>query len=483
MGGGFVRYSLGTAFRALGWVLLAFAGLALVWREPVVGFLAGAVVGLGLGQLLRMTGTPKAEPKRAEGLYIVATMWLLVPLIGALPYWIGGGVGLIDAYFEAMSGFTTTGATILSDFGQWGKSLFLWRALSQWFGGVGIIVLFVAVLPHFAVAGRQLFFAESTGVQKEKLTPRLRHTAEMVLRVYTLLTIMAVLGYWITGMSFYDALAHALTTMPAGGFSPNPQSFAAYSPASQWVAVVFMFFAGANFLLIAGTFFARSPRNPWRDPEFKIYSLAIVGASTILAIYHVHLHDYALEPALRHAFFQVTSLLTSTGFASVDYTKWVVPAQALLVFVMFVSGSAGSAAGGVKLVRWLVMTNHVLRELKRTLHPNAVLPLRLGSKAVGEDVLRSVSAFVMLYLFLFVLGTMVIVFTEHDLIVAFTASAAFIGNVGPGLGSVGPMGSFADLHPLAKLVGIFQMWAGRIELIPVLLLFHPDTWRALRRSR
>ncbi|WP_457629999.1 TrkH family potassium uptake protein [Oceanithermus sp.] len=481
--GGFVGYSLGAALRALGFVLLGFAGLALFWREDPLGFLAGAAVGLGLGQLLRVSGTPKAEPRQAEGLFIVAMIWLTVPLVGGIPYMVSGHLGFIDAFFEAMSGFTTTGATILPDFGLLNRSLFLWRGLTQWFGGVGIIVLFVAVLPHFAVAGRQLFFAESTGVQKEKLTPRLRHTADLVLKVYSLLTALAVLGYWLAGMPLYDALANALTTMPAGGFSPNPQSFAGYPAASQWVAVIFMFFAGANFLLTAKLIFGRGSRTPWRDPEFRVYSLVVLGASLVLALYLFRLHDYGLEPALRHAFFQVTSLVTSTGFASADYTHWVVPAQGLLIFVMFISSSAGGAGGGVKIVRWLVMTSHVLRELKRTLHPGAVLPLRLGNKAVGEDVLRSVSAFVMLYLFVFVLGTLVLLFTEQDLVVAFTSSGAFIGNVGPGLGRVGPMGSFADLHPFAKLVGVFQMWAGRIELIPVLLLFHPDTWRALRRGR
>ncbi|WP_457637581.1 TrkH family potassium uptake protein [Oceanithermus sp.] len=481
--GGFVAYSLGVTLKALGLVLLGFAGLAIFWREDPLGFLLAAALGLGLGQALRRWGTPKAEPKQAEGLFIVAMIWLVVPLIGGVPYWVSGHLGPLDSFFEAMSGFTTTGATILPSFDLFGRSLFLWRALTQWFGGVGIVVLFIAVLPHFAVAGRQLFFTESTGVQKEKLTPRLRHTADLVLKVYVLLTALAVAGYWLAGMPFYDALANALTTMPAGGFSPNPLSLAGYSAASQWVAVVFMFFAGANFLLTAKLIFGYGSRTPWRDPEFRVYTLAVLLASLFLAAYLYAEHQYQLEPALRHAFFQVTSLITSTGFASTDYTRWAVPAQGLLIFVMFISSSAGGAGGGVKVVRWLVMTSHVLRELKRTLHPSAVLPLRLGNRAVGEDVLRSVSAFVILYLFVFALGTMVLLFTEKDLVVAFTSSGAFIGNVGPGLGRVGPMGSFADLHPLAKLVGIFQMWAGRIELIPVLLLFHPDTWRALRRVR
>jgi len=481
VGGGFVRYSLGTAFRALGWVLLAFAGLALVWREPVVGFLAGATVGLGLGQLLRMTGTPKAEPKRAEGLYIVATMWLLVPLIGALPYWIGGGVGLIDAYFEAMSGFTTTGATILSDFGQWGKSLFLWRALSQWFGGVGIIVLFVAVLPHFAVAGRQLFFAESTGVQKEKMTPRLRHTAEAVLRVYVALTLGALLGYLLGGMGLYDALAHALTTIPAGGFSPRGDSFASFSPLAQWVAVVFMFLAGTNFLLQFRLLFQREPRPLLSDPEFRAYALVIVLASLGLAAYLFGHHAFGLEASLRHAFFQVVSILTTTGYASADFAQWTVPAQVILVALMFLGGSAGSGAGGIKIVRWRIMLYHILRELKRTLHPQAVIPLRLGGRPVGEDVLRQVSAFVALYVVTFATGALVVGLIEGDLVVAFTASAATVGNIGPGLGLVGPTDSFAWMHPFTKLVLTFEMWAGRIELIPVFLLLFRELWRGVLR--
>lgn len=475
----FFFYVLGEAYRVVGFVLLGFSALAAVWREPWSGFLGAAVVGLLGGYGLRAIGRPKAEPKRAEALFTVATLWFFVPLLGALPYWFGGYFGFVDALFESMSGFTTTGATVLADFHKLSMSLFLWRSLTQWFGGVGIILLFIAVLPHLAIAGRQMFFAEATGVEKEPLTPKLRHTAEAVLRVYVLLTLGAMVAYLIGGMGIYDALVHALTTIPAGGFSPKPDSFASFSPLAQWMAVVFMFLAGANFLLQFRFYFLRQPGPLLRDPEFRAYTGVFVLASLVLAGYLFAHHDFGLEAALRHAFFQVVSILTTTGYASNDFARWTVPAQAILIALMFIGGSAGSGAGGIKVVRWRVMISHLLRELKRTLHPKAVLPLRLGSRPVGEDVLRQVSAFVALYVVTFAAGALVVALLERDLIVAFTASAATLGNIGPGLGAVGPMASFGWMHPFTKLVLIFEMWAGRIELIPVYLLFFRELWQGV----
>lgn len=477
----FVLYVVGTAYWVLGWVLLGFAFLALLWREPAFGFLGSAAVGLGFGFALQQLGAAKQEPRRTEALFAVAILWLLVPLLGALPYWFSGAFGFVDALFEAMSGFTTTGATVLTDFGLLSKSLFLWRALTQWFGGVGIILLFIAVLPHLAVAGRQMFFAESTGVQKEKMTPRLKHTAEAVLRVYVALTLGAILAYLVGGMGLYDAVAHALTTIPAGGFSPRGDSFASFSPLAQWMAVVFMFLAGANFMLQFRLLFQRQPRPLLADPEFRAYALAVVAASLALSAYLFWDHDYGLEPALRHAFFQVVSIVTTTGYASVDFARWTVPAQVILVALMFLGGSAGSGAGGIKVVRWRIMLYHIQRELKRTLHPQAVIPLRLGGRPVGEDVLRQVSAFVALYVVTFATGALVVALLEGDLVVAFTASAATLGNIGPGLGAVGPMANFAWMHPFTKLVLTFEMWAGRIELIPVYLLFFRELWRGVLR--
>lgn len=473
-------YLLGLTYQGMGLLLALFALLAFLLEEDPRGFALAALVGVGVGRLFQLLGHPEAKPRRAEVFASVALLWFAVPALGALPYWISGRMGYLDALFEAMSGFTTTGATVLSDFGQLGQSLFLWRSLTQWMGGIGIVVLFLVVFPQLQVAGRQAFFAETTGVEKEKLTPRLRETAQAVLRVYLLLTMAAFSAYAALGMPLFEALANALTTTPAGGFSPNPQSFAAYAPLVQWVAVFFMFWAGVNLLLQYRLFFRREPGPLLRDAEFRAYvGIVLMAALGLAFLLHGH-HGYALEESLRHAFFQTLSLLTGTGYASANFAQWAVPAQAILVALMFIGGSAGSAAGSIKLVRWLLLFGFLRREITRTLHPQAVLPLRLGGRVVGEEALRQVSVFVFLYTFLFGVGTVTLAVLERDFVVAFTASAQAIGNIGPGLGAVGPMGSYAGLHPVSKAVLILQMWAGRIEILPVVLLFSPELWRRLR---
>lgn len=473
-------YLLGLTYQGFGLLMLAFALLALGWGEDARGFLLGTVLGVGLGKALQGVGHAEAQPHRAEVFAAVALLWLLVPALGAIPYWISGGLDYLDALFEAVSGFTTTGATVLSDFGQFGKSLFLWRSFTQWVGGIGIVVLFLVVFPQLQVAGRQAFFAESTGVEKERLTPKLRHTAQAVLRVYLTLTILAFLAYWWAGVPVFEALANALTTTPAGGFSPNPQSFAAYPLLAQWLGSLFMFLAGVNFLLQYRLFFGREVKPLFRDAEFRAYALLVLLAGLLLSLYLYTHQMYSLEASLRHAFFQVISIVTTTGFASVDFAQWVVPAQAILVLLMFVGGSAGSGAGGIKVVRWLLLFGLLRREITRTLHPRAVLPLRLGNRVVSEEALRQVSVFIFLYTLLFGFGTLTLALLEGSFVEAFTASAQAIGNIGPGLGTVGPMGSYAELHPVSKVVLIFQMWAGRIEILPVVLLFSPELWRRLR---
>jgi trk system potassium uptake protein TrkH len=473
-------YMLGLVYLGLG-AAMALLGLGdWAFGEDPRGFAAGSLVGLGLGTLLMRLGSARHEPGRSEALFTVALIWLAVPALGAIPFWVGGQVSYLDALFEAMSGFTTTGATILADFSLWSQGLFLWRSLIQWFGGAGILLIFIAVLPQLAVAGRQLFFAESTGVQKEKITPKLRQTANMVLRVYLGLTAACILLYWATGQPFFEAVCNALSTIPAGGFSPNPQSYATYPALSQWMSTLFMFLAGASFVLQYRVYIERDPSAVRRDPEFRVYGLLTVVAGLTLTAVLLVFSDYSTEAALRHAFFQVVSLMTTTGSASADFALWAVPAQAILMAIMFVGGSAGSAAGGIKVVRWMVIAALTRRELQRSIHPQAVLPLRLGSRSVGEEVLRSVAAFITLYTGIFAFGTLIFTLLEGDFVVAFSASAAFIGNVGPGLGEVGPMGSFSGLHPVSKVVAIIQMWAGRIEIIPVFLLLNPELWRRLR---
>lgn len=473
-------YMTGTVYTALGGLMGVLGLVDTLLGEEALGFFVGAAIGLSLGLALRQLGSPQAEPRRAEALLTVAGLWILVPILGAIPYWISGELSYLDALFEATSGFSTTGATILADFSQFSYGLFFWRSLSQWFGGMGILLLFIVVLPHLALAGRQMFFAETTGVQKQQLTPKLRQTANYILRVYLLLTLFTLTLFLATGMPVFEALANTFSSVSAGGFSPNPQSFAAYAPLTQWVATGVMFLTGVNLLLQYRAIFGREYSAPLRDPEFRAYALIVLTVGLVLAGVLYLRHDYSLEPALRHAFFQTASIITGTGFASADFAQWVVPAQTLLVMLMFVGGSAGSVGGSIKVIRWLVIGALVRRELQRALHPQAVLPLRVGNKNIGEDVMRSVAAFITLYVGLFALGVLVMGVLEEDLLVAFTASAAAIGNVGPGLGEVGPMAHYGNLHPISKAVMIFQMWAGRIELIAVFSLFMPELWRRLR---
>ena len=472
--GRFAPYLLGRALLALGAVMLVFAFYALALREPWLGFLLAAVAAAGLGTALTLWGSSQTTPSKREALIAVLLLWLIMPAFGALPYIVSGGMSVLNAYFEAMSGFTTTGATVLRDFEAFSQSLFMWRALTQWIGGVGIIVLFIAVLPTLAIAGRQLFFTEAPGPTEEKLSPRLRNTASSVLWVYVALTVACMLSYWLFGMSFYDAVAHAFTTLAAGGFSPNPLSFEGFSPALSWVSTFFMFFAGANFaLLYRGV--AGRPKQLIKDPEFRAYIVIVLV--TALAMSALLVGTYTPPAALRHGFFQTLSILTTAGYASVDFALWPLAAQVPLVLLMFIGGSAGSAGGGIKIVRWLMLLQNTRREIRRTLHPRGVFPVRLGARTVPEPVMRAVSAFITLYLLVFAVTTGVLVVLGSDFVTAFSAAIACIGNIGPGLEAVGPMANFADLHPFSRLLLVFCMYAGRLEIVTVFVVFDPYWWR------
>ena len=481
MRGRLVPYVLGVGLLGLAFVMLGFSLYAFLLDEPLVGFLLTALLagGVGGGLVWVGDGSLNAEPSRREALLGVLLLWLFIPAFGGIPYIVTGGFNPLNAFFESMSGFTTTGATVLRDFGSFPDSLFMWRALTQWFGGVGIIVLFIAVLPQLAVAGRQLFFTEAPGPTEERLTPRLRNTSNAVLIVYVSLTVLCTLAYGVAGMSPYDAVAHAFTTLAAGGFSPNPLSYEDFaSPAIDWIAIVFMTFAGANFALLFQVASGR-PKLLLRDAEFKAYvSIAIIAALSLALTLR---ETYEGWDILRHAFFQSLSILTTTGYASVDFAQWSGAAQMVLLILMFVGGSAGSAGGGIKVVRWLIIVGNTTRELRRTLHPRAVLPVRVGSRIIPEEVLRAVAAFITLYITLFAFTTAVLVLFGADFVTAFSASIACIGNVGPGLAAVGPMANFADLHPVSRALLIFGMYAGRLEVVTVFVFFDPKGWRLPRR--
>jgi trk system potassium uptake protein len=475
--GRFAPYVVGSGVVGLAVSLVAFALYALVLGEPATPYLVTALVAAIVGVPLRVIGRTGGDPTRREALLGVLLLWSLVPLIGVIPYVMGAGMGVLDALFESMSGFTATGATAIVDFDAVPGGLFMWRAFTQWVGGIGIVVVFVAVFPQLAIAGRQIFFTELPGPTEERLTPRLRATALSVLGVYLALTAMCAVAYVIAGMPGYEAVAHAFTTVAAAGFSPQARSFEAYGLAVDWVAITFMTLAAINFALLFRAFLGQ-PRDLLRDPELRAYIVIVLAAGTILTW---HLGDvYVGGEALRHGFFQTISILTTTGYASADFELWPDRARVTLVVLMFIGGSAGSAAGGIKVMRWLIIAKHTAREVRRTLHPRAVLPLRVGARVIPDEVLRSVAAFITLYVVLLTASATVLVWLGHDFVTAFTAAAATVGNVGPGLGLAGPMSSYAEIHPVGRGILTFNMFAGRLEIVTVFVLLTLDWWRLPR---
>lgn len=474
MRGRFAPYILGVGLLGLAVLMFLFDVYAFFVQEDLFGFTETAIVAGSSGLILSKIGRRTARPSRREALASVLLLWLVLPLVGSIPYAVSGHLSPINAIFESMSGFTTTGATTIRDFENFPTSVFLWRSLTQWFGGIGILVLMIAVMPQLAIAGRQLFFVETPGPTEEKLNPRLQNTVLPVLYVYVGLTVLCFLLYWFFGMSPYNAANHALTTLAAGGFSPEGRSFEAFSPALSWIAVVFMTFAGANFALLYKAFKGR-PKRLLDDIEFRAY-LGIAFFAGLFISFTIW-QTYGPTEAFRHGFFQSLSILTTTGYASADFVDWSEQAKVILILLMFIGGSAGSASGGIKVVRWLMMLEETKRGIKRTLHPRGVFLLRLGDRIIPEAVIHSVATFMTLYIGLFAISTILLVLLGSDFITALTATVACLGNIGPGLESVGPMANFAELPLFSKAILTFDMYAGRLEVVTVFVIFEPEWWK------
>lgn len=483
-----MRYSLvvhvcGVIVRMFGAMFLVPLAVALIYGEThdAAGFALAAVVTGGLGQLMRSAGGTSAEDavermRRVEGLAVVSLSWLLIAHLAAIPFaW--AGVGFIDALFESMSGLTTTGATVFRDFSLYGQSIFFWRSMTQWLGGMGVIALFVAVLPRLAIGGRELFFAEAPGPSNDKVSPQIRRTASVLWQLYAALTALEVLALMAAGMTLFDAVCHAMTTLAAGGFSPHPSSIAGYqNPAVEWIIIVFMFIAGANFAL---QYRALSKRDAWvlvDDEELRAY-LGVVGVATLLLVVAIGTAD-GLGTAVRQAAFQVVSILTTTGYASTDFQLWNDQAKMVLLVLMFIGGCAGSASGGPKVVRHLLLARYTLQSLRRALHPRALLPTKLGGRVVPENMIQVVVVFFLFYLLVFSICTGIVVALGADIITGMTATIACLGNIGPGLNQVGPMAHFGDLHPLSRITLTLAMWIGRLEVLTVLVVLRPEAWRS-----
>jgi len=483
----------GTLLKYLSVSALFPAAIAVGYGEPFWPFLAAAAIAAAVGLGLERVGGDANRVGFREGYLVVSLTWLLAAGFGALPYLLSGNPQLdrpVDAFFEAMSGFTTTGSSTVADLGALNSSLAMWRQFTQWLGGMGIIVLALAVLPRLRVGGRQLLESEMPGPEVDQLTERIRSTARRLWVLYVALTaaealILAVLG--LTGiddrMSIYNAVAHAFTTLPTGGFSPEARSVEEFAAATQWVIVAFMAIAGINFALTYRVLVRRHPRLALHDQELRLYLALLVVASVVLATELWSRGIETGEAAIRGGVFQVVSTMTTTGYASMDFATWPALALMLLVALMFVGGSAGSTGGSIKVVRHLLLGRVLRRELRQTIHPEEVMPVRLNRAVVDEKTLRAVTAFVLLYVGLFVVGAAVIAIDsaiqgpDVSTVSAIAAAATTLGNVGPAFGFAGPMGSFEPFSDISTVTMTLLMWLGRLEVIPVLVLFTRHYWR------
>ncbi|KJS02028.1 MAG: hypothetical protein VR65_06960 [Desulfobulbaceae bacterium BRH_c16a] len=474
--------SLGIILVAFGIILLSPIVVALIDKNYfcILPFSVASVSSIAVGLLLQKAGgflRNFDNLNRNEGFLIVALAWIVTAAMGAIPY-LFYGLNPLDAYFESVSGITTTGATIFIDFSLYPKSLFFWRSLSQWLGGMGIVVLFVAILPQFKVAGRQMFFAESPGPTEEKVTPRITHTAKALWLVYFILTLLEIICLIWVGMPVFDAVCNSFSTMAAGGFSPHPQSIMGYnSPAITWIIIGFMFLAGSNFAWQYQTVARRRLAALVKREEFRGYSIIIVIVSALLAVVLFINESENWSTSIRESLFQVVSILTTTGFSSSDFALWSVAAQTLLFSVMLVGGCAGSAGGGVKVIRVLLGAKYMLREIVQLVHPRVVTPIKIDGKTVPDAIQFQVLGFLLFYIFLMTLSAYAVTIIEGSPTIGLIGTAATIGNIGPGFGEIGPMGTFGNLAWPTKVIFIINMIVGRLELIPFLAMLHPDFWR------
>ena len=421
---------------------------------------------------------PNKELKKRDGYIVVTSGWIVMSIFGALPYLLSGSIpDFTNAFFETISGYTTTGASIINNIEGVPKGILFWRSLTQWIGGMGIIVLAVAILPFLGIGGMQLFVAEAPGITPDKLQPRIQDTAKRLWFIYVGLTVTEAVLLYFGGMTIYDAVNHSLTTMATGGFSTKNASAAHYdTPFIQYTLIVFMFLAGTSFTL---TYYAlkRNFKKVFKNEEFIVYSIFTLVITLVVTITVYIVSGNGLEKSFRDSLFQVVSLITTTGFVSADYTSWAPFLTVLFFILLFVGGSAGSTAGGVKVIRHVVLFKNSFLELKRQLHPSAIIPVRISGKAIEQGVVFNVLAFVMIYILIFILGTILLSTMNVDFDTAFGAVATSLGNVGPGIGKVGPTDNFYSIPTPGKWLLSFLMLLGRLELFTVLMILSPYFWK------
>jgi trk system potassium uptake protein TrkH len=488
------------ALNLVGWLVkylaAAFAfptAIAAGYGEPLWPFLAAGAATFAFGFALeRLTeGRHRIGPR--EGYLVVALIWLLIAGFGALPYLLAEPQleRPLDALFESMSGFSTTGSSVLTDIDALSRSMAMWRQFTTWIGGVGIIVLFLAVLPRLRVGGRQALFRTEAAGPELGLEETIRESARRFVVLYLAITVAAIVVLAVLGwtgvdprMTLFDAVGHAFATIATGGFSTNSRSIEPYAPATQWAIVAFMILAGTNFALLFAALVRRSLRPFARDDEFRTYIVLLAVASAVVWVELVNEDVYAGETAVRQAVFNLVAMMTTTGFASADFALWPPLTHLVLIGVLVIGASAGSTSGSIKLVRHVVIAKMLRREVDQTVHPHRVTPLRVNAAVVDERALRAIIVFVFLYLGVLAAGATAVLIdsslrgVELAGFDALAAAATTLGGGGPGLGFAGPMGSFAPFSDLSTFLLTALMYLGRLEIIPVLVIFTRSHWRA-----
>jgi trk system potassium uptake protein TrkH len=473
--------------RVLGFLLMiegisisVAAIVARIYRGPdTQALLLTSLICLLIGGLiLIITRKVSKEIGKREGFVIVSLVWVLFSVFGSLPYLFSHTIhSFTDAFFETMSGFTTTGSSILNDIEALPHGILFWRSMTQWLGGMGIIVLSIAILPIFGIGGMQLFSAEVPGPVKDKISPKITSTAKILWIIYIALTFLETILLWAGGMLFFDAINHSFTTMATGGYSTKQASIAYWeSPFIHYVIIFFMIAAGTNFTiyyLIAYGKFKKALGNE----ELKYYLLFILLFTVVISSGLVITNHLGVEKAFRDGLFQVASILTTTGFVTADYILWKPFLVVLLFAVFFFGGSTGSTGGGLKIMRIILLFKNSYYELRRIIHPNAIIPIRFNGKPVTDQILYNVLAFFMFYILIFFTGSIILMLVVPDLPSSMSAVATSLGNIGPGLGLFGPMENFSQLHPFGKWFLSFLMLLGRLELFTVLVLFSPVFWK------
>ncbi len=442
---------------------------ALYYGEDWRIFLYSLLITITIGLLLEFGFRTSKVIERGDGFTIVSFTWLLIPLFGALPY-LFLGLGFVDAFFEAMSGFTTTGATILKVVEELPKSALLWRSLTQWLGGMGVILLFISILPRLGVGGSQLFDREFPGPLPERLRPRFSTTARLLWIIYVGFTAaqIVLLHFWAR-LALFDSVCITFATMPTGGFTPTTASIAAYNnPLAEYIIMVFMFLAGMNFITHYQVL-----RGNWRaikNEEFRLYAI-ILGVAIFLLILSQNFTSFRKE------MFQAISIMTTTGFVTDNFGSWHSGARIVLLALMFIGACGGSTGGAIKVVRFLTLIKHTTVMMRRAISPKAVIPIKLNGKPLQEGIIRDIISFIFLYILVAVAASIVLVFLGLNLETSISAVAATLGNVGPGLGGVGPISNYASLTEPIKVILTICMWLGRLELFTAIMILSPRFWK------